>query len=272
MSSRVSVGSRDEVLPGALGTDVSATTVVCRSVPQLDAIVGALENAADGEVRLLLSEDVSASLTRHDPVALRLVSQVEAHDVRVRSNSLASVLPCLVIKPDLVCSILLDQTRNVLSIHSDFERTENPYEVYTHLWEEGDPVSFRTPGLAEIVETAADELDPAFGRDLDEVYAGGPDADTTTDPLTVEEVVLLLAGKHELPFYDVKRWAEDVGLSSRSTLSRRRSSLEAIGLLESEKIPVDVGRPRLRLLLNRDAFDELDPSRVVETARRIRGD
>ena len=60
---------------------------------------------------------------------------------------------------------------------------------------------------------------------------------------------LLAAARNEQLLYDVSRWGEEVGLASKATFSRTKTALENAGLVGTEKVPIDVGRPRLRLTL-----------------------
>ena len=65
--------------------------------------------------------------------------------------------------------------------------------------------------------------------------------------------------------YDISRWGEDVGVASKATFSRAKSRLEDAALIRTEKVPIDVGRPRLRLTLPAE-YDALDDIALVEAA------
>ena len=62
-------------------------------------------------------------------------------------------------------------------------------------------------------------------------------------------ISLLIAAKNEVLLYDISKWGEDVGIASKATFSRTKSRLEESGVITTEKVPIDVGRPRLRLQL-----------------------
>ena len=40
----------------------------------------------------------------------------------------------------------------------------------------------------------------------------------------------------------------NAGIASKATFSRAKSALEDADLIETEKVPLDIGRPRLRLM------------------------
>jgi predicted transcriptional regulator len=87
--------------------------------------------------------------------------------------------------------------------------------------------------------------------------------------LDVVEVSLLVAAKHEQLLYDISHWGEDVGVASTATFSRTKTRLEEQGLIETEKVPIDVGRPRLRLLLGDERLHEADTEELASVAREL---
>jgi hypothetical protein len=56
---------------------------------------------------------------------------------------------------------------------------------------------------------------------------------------------------------DLNKWAEEVGLASSATFSRRKQNLEESKIIYTEKVPIEVGRPKLRLRLS-DAVSEVE--------------
>ena len=84
----------------------------------------------------------------------------------------------------------------------------------------------------------------------------------------VDEVVisLLAAASNEQLLYDISTWGERVGVASRATFSRKKSTLEEHGVIETEKVPIDVGRPRLRLLFGDERLHEADTDELVGVA------
>jgi len=73
----------------------------------------------------------------------------------------------------------------------------------------------------------------------------------TVDEQAIDEVdiALLIACTHKLLLYDLSTWGEDLGVASKATFSRAKTALADAGVLATEKVPIEVGRPRLRLTL-----------------------
>jgi hypothetical protein len=111
-----------------------------------------------------------------------------------------------------------------------------------------EPFDLRTPAWATGLET----LDDRFGADVRDDFATSIETlRTELNDLEVDatQIALLIAARHELLLYDISGWGEDIGLCSKATFSRTKNELTEHNVLETEKVPIDVGRPRLRLQL-----------------------
>jgi len=82
-------------------------------------------------------------------------------------------------------------------------------------------------------------------------------------------LTLLAAAKQEIQLYEISRWGEDVGLASKATFSRAKGRLEDQGMIATEKVPLDVGRPRLRLQLGADRLRDVDASALPAAAQAM---
>jgi len=69
--------------------------------------------------------------------------------------------------------------------------------------------------------------------------------------------------------YDISRWGEDVGIASKATFSRTKTRMEESGVIATEKVPIDVGRPRLRLRLGDERLDVDDDREFARVARSM---
>ena len=72
-----------------------------------------------------------------------------------------------------------------------------------------------------------------------------------------------MAARNEVLLYDISRWGEDVGIASKATFSRTKTRLEDHDLIDTEKVPIDVGRPRLRLQLGQQRLRDADPAEFL---------
>ncbi|PSQ37416.1 hypothetical protein BRD05_00685, partial [Halobacteriales archaeon QS_9_70_65] len=78
-----------------------------------------------------------------------------------------------------------------------------------------------------------------------------------------------VAAKNEDLLYDISKWGEDIGIASKATFSRTKSRLEETGLIDTEKVPIDVGRPRLRLKLGDERLEGTDNGQLASVAQSM---
>jgi hypothetical protein len=140
-------------------------------------------------------------------------------------------------------------------------------DAYETSWEDASDYEFEIPPLSTVLET----LESHTGSDLRESFEAaidGADAlGARRDAVDVVSLSLLLGARHGVQLYDLSEWGEETGIASKATFSRTKTQLEDEGLIETESVPIDVGRPRLRLHLADDEFEDVDDADFVEAAR-----
>jgi len=89
----------------------------------------------------------------------------------------------------------------------------------------------------------AAEIGEATREDFDAVLAAMDSARGADGEVDEVTVALLVAAKNDVLLYDISKWGEDVGIASKATFSRTKTRLEDLGIIDTEKVPIDVGRP-----------------------------
>jgi hypothetical protein len=141
-------------------------------------------------------------------------------------------------------------------------------EKWNDRWNRAEEFSLRTPGRSRVEESFNGE----FGSEVETDFRAMLDAVEGTrsdENLDVVDICLLVAAKHELLLYDISNWGEEVGVASKATFSRRKNNLEESGLIKTEKVPIDVGRPRLRLLFGKDEPQDADVDALPGVAQQL---
>lgn len=69
-------------------------------------------------------------------------------------------------------------------------------------------------------------------------------------------VAIIAAAQSGALLNDIGNWAEEVHLASKATFSRRKQNLEKEGIIYTEKVQIEIGRPKQRLLLS-DHIDDV---------------
>nr|WP_084156795.1 DUF5821 family protein [Haladaptatus cibarius] len=151
----------------------------------------------------------------------------------------------------------------------DDEFVDAAYSTYTSHWEDASDFSLRTPPITRVRETLGDEISPEAEDDFNSVLSSLETARGDGDGLDEVTISLLVAAKNEALLYDISKWGEDVGIASKATFSRTKTKLEDMGLIGTEKVPIDVGRPRLRLKLANDELQTADTDQLASVAQGI---
>ncbi|MFC6989113.1 transcriptional regulator TbsP [Haloplanus sp. GCM10025708] len=142
-------------------------------------------------------------------------------------------------------------------------------ETYETAWDDADPYNLRTPPLSRVRETLAEEIGEATRDDFDAVLSSLDAVRGDGDGIDEVTLCLLVAAKNDVLLYDISKWGEDVGIASKATFSRTKTRLEDRGLVDTEKVPIDVGRPRLRLKLGDDRLRGADADELAAVATSL---
>ncbi len=145
---------------------------------------------------------------------------------------------------------------------TDSEFPAEARSAFQRHWDGAEEFPLRTPPLDRVIETAGSRLGSETRGDLVE---GLTAADEMRNPTEFDEVtaVLIVAARNGELLYDVSRWAEEVGLSSTATVSRRKTSLEERGVIETVDVRSEAhGRVRQQLALA-EAYEEIADSNGI---------
>jgi hypothetical protein len=233
------------------------------SVERLVAVLDDLDSPP--AVRLLALDDTLKTVLDDFLVASTAADLVADDTLSLRTTEGTSTGP-LVITDETVVSLVTAGQR-VAALGTDDEAfVASATEQYGERWAESSAYSLRTPPISRVRETMADEFGPAVRDDFDAVLASLETARGDGDGLDEVTISLLVAAKNEELLYDISKWGEDTGVASKATFSRTKTRLEEMGLLDTTKVPIDVGRPRLRLLLGDERLAEADASELAAVA------
>lgn len=149
----------------------------------------------------------------------------------------------------------------------DEQFVTSTHEEYANRWQESTQFTLRTPPLARVRNTMRAEIGEHAVEDFDRSLECLDTAKGNGEGLDEVTIALLVAANNRELLYDISRWGEDVQLASKATFSRTKNQLESAGLIDTEKVPIEMGRPRLRLVLGDNALVDEDIETVVERAQ-----
>ncbi|MEZ3143719.1 DUF5821 family protein [Halobaculum sp. MBLA0143] len=247
MSSQYHVDDRQSLVAEVLGDFDGPVLLVDPDVQLIEAVAEHGASGAMPTLRVLARENVLKAVRDDFLTATLLGDLVEAETVELRV--LPSGTPNTLFLTETTLSAVVSTVGGASALGSDDSAfVADAHETYSEQFESAETFDLRTPGRERILDTLADRL-------------GEPTADTVGEALEVLStredggevdgvaLSLLVVAYHEGQLYEVSRWGEDIGMASKATFSRTKTDLEDQGYVTTEKVPVDVGRPRQRLLL-----------------------
>jgi hypothetical protein len=225
---------------------------VTQTVPA-ESLVGWIEDAGVEGSRLLLSEAAAESLVDKFPLNSKLNEHLESRDLEIRTTDAEPLPMAVVSEQSHFLGVEFADLHRFVGVQ-DEEFREAFVETFESEFERSDPISLSVPPWGELLnrmeEIVGPETRAQYIRLIDTAAANDIDA---VDEVAVAIIATALGGGLQ---YDISKWGEEVNVASKASFSRRKTKLEDDGVITTEKVPVDVGRPRLRLRLG-DRVGEL---------------
>lgn len=251
----------------ALASDTDVLITSSRVSDFTDILYALEEHGSNGEVRILTDNETAKALRRRFLVASYLVDHIGEGAVSVRRQE--GHLPSFVIADGEVTTItgVDESTLTVLST-ADEEFVTGTRETVEEKYAAAADISFRTPAYTGMLDQLGQDLGSQMRDDLETVLSAA--VETRSDETSVDPVRLsiLMGAKNEVQFYELGNWGESTGVGSKAKFSREKRKLEDVGLIDTEKIPKDIGRPRQRLVLGEDAGDA-DPIQLLSLVESV---
>lgn len=246
---------RPAVASASENTDMLAVGFDSLHLDALVAVLSEIESAP--RVCVLTDGTVLRNLRQRFTAASRAAEVIESDALALRTfatDDITALERNLLITDEraLVMLVAAESAGTLTTDSNDEAFVEGLYERFRHAFEASDPFDLRTPGRKRISKTLTETFGPEVKATFSELVGEEIDGTDDTDPNErVTEPVraaVLAAASHRETLYDISNWGEEVGLASRATFSRMKRHLEEEGLIDTEKVPIDVGRPRLRLM------------------------
>lgn len=258
---------RFEDLLSELEGSVLVTTATSEDVAGL---VSALESGAADDVEVLVDESTAKAIRESFLLAARVADLLEDGTLDVGVASPETPFSTLLVGTNDVRSIVSITGGAVTELRSDADEAtvEALREEFRDLWEDADEFAVRTPAYSAMLETLDDRLGEPMRADVERVFEEAAGVRGDEDAVRPVQLSLLLGAKNEVQFYELGLWGESEGVASRAKFSREKQALEEHGLIDTEKVPTDVGRPRQRLVLGEE-LDGMDALELTSAARSV---
>jgi|AntRauMinimDraft_2_1070382.scaffolds.fasta_scaffold00072_17 hypothetical protein len=260
MSETTSERVQEELTQNIL-VDEKNSVIINPSENFVKSVIDKISDGANvGNIRMAANEDTVKSVMREFLPASKASELIESGDLTLRTSTEAINGSVIATGGDIRCIVDLNGT---LVITEGQEYTRDIESTIESIWENSSEFNIRTPSLRKIYATMRDELGDEVAEDYQNIIEGMENSRTSDDGMDEVATALLVASKHNILLYDVSKWGEDCGLASKAKFSRTKTRLEDNGYIDTEKVPIDVGRPRLRLKLAPNVFEEDYDSQVI---------
>jgi hypothetical protein len=255
-----------EIYRAVLADAADGAFVVVPPAASVERLVAVLDDLdSPPAVQLLAFDDTLKAVLDDFLVASTAADLVADGTLSLRTTEDAETGPLVVTESAVVSLVTAGQQVAALGT-DDEEFVESATERYDERWEASAEYGLRTPPMSRVRETMAEAFGPGMREDFDAVLASLETARGDGNGLDEVTISLLVAAKNEELLYDISKWGEDTGVASKATFSRTKTRLEEMGLLDTTKVPIDVGRPRLRLLLGDERLAEADAGELAAVA------
>lgn len=253
-----------EVLSEGVADGDREVFVVNPSREVIRQLVDVLQKTSAQQVRLFAAEESLKDLMDDFLVASAISDLVESETLAVRT---LETVPNsgLLVSEESVAALVEGPERAAGLATTDDRFVTELYDNYAKQWEDAPTFTIRTPPLSTVMETLESDIGADSAADFKAVLDSLETARGNGNGLDEVTVSLLVAARNEQLLYDISKWGEDIGLASKATFSRTKTRLEDAGVIDTEKVPIDVGRPRLRLLLG----DKLKSTPPAELAAAV---
>ena len=256
-----------DVLEEALSSASGDLYVVDPARDTLEELVSVMSGAETPSVKLLTTDRVLKDVMDDFIVASRAADLVDEGRIELRSYEGGE--NTLVVTDEAVLAVVRagDHVAGLGTSDADFVASAK--DRYDEVWDGAEPFVLRTPAISRVRESLQTDLGETTASDFEAVLGSLETARGDGDGLDEVTISLLVAAKNNELLYDISKWGEDVGIASKATFSRTKTRLEELGLLDTEKVPIDVGRPRLRLMLGDDRLRNADAAELSSVAQSV---
>lgn len=258
----------DVLSDGITGADGDVIVVnpsreaISRLVDVLDGLSGTTT------VRLFAAEEPLKDLMNDFLIASAVADLSDSGVLSVRT---LETVPnsALVLSDESVVSLVQSDGQAAGLATTEDAFVEETYEHYDERWADAPAFPLRTPPRSQVMETLESDIGPESAADFEAMLDSLDTARGDGDGLDEVTISLLVAARNGELLYDISKWGEDVGVASKATFSRTKTRLEDNGLIDTEKVPIDVGRPRLRLLLGDQRLVDADTAELASVAQEM---
>jgi hypothetical protein len=251
-------------------SELSGSVLVTTSTSEdVAGLVASLESGTAGDVRVLVDEAAAKAVRDSFLLSSRIVDLIDDDVLAVRVDDPDPRFSMLLVGEDEIRSLASIGGDAVTELRGDDDASvERLREAFEDRWADAEPFSVRTPAYSRMLASLDERLGGSMRADVEQVFEEATGVRGEAGTIQPVRLSLLMGAKNEVQFYELGLWGESEGVASRAKFSREKQTLEEQGLIDTEKVPTDVGRPRQRLVLT-ERLEGMDPLELLSTVRSV---
>jgi hypothetical protein len=231
------------------------------SVPDTDDIESFIhmfeEHEIEGNGEVIISPPLTNRLMDNTQASFPTDSYIEqlANDTDIEFRVYTEEkLPALLITPtEAYYRLSFGHIEEIVRVSGERFRSALESE-FRSLFRQSSELEVDIPAWEELIDRLAQSTNDEMAEEFKEIV------ETLSDEGPIDEVLaaIIAGARTEVLLYEISKWGEDAGISSKATFSRRKTNLEEKDIITTESAPVEIGRPRERLLIQDEEADIRD--------------
>lgn len=250
-TSHVVGGTQSQVgLPELVSMDGPTKLVLT----DFEAAISLLEQdqiGVKGDLEIIITREIATQLSDRFPINSYFQKLQDRDNIEIRQEPPAgSEISVIYLTGDRVYYPVTFGSVEICLELASSEIYQPMVKEFDTQFSEADELDLAVPPWKELLEGLAEATSEETAKEFEVlVEAATPE---NLDSLDEVSLALIAAARTGALQYDISKWGEDMNIASKATFSRRKSSLVDDGIVTTEPVQVEIGRPRERLLLAED--------------------
>lgn len=230
-----------EHIPPVDGLKITASD----SFPLIELIEWLEESDCSG-TELVLPQSMVRQVKQTFPLNSRLASLIQQKNLQIYSSS-TTPLPTIILTDTIFHHLLRVGSVGVFVDGSESKTITTLKTEFDHIVDQSTPIELDILDIGTLLDRLEKTVDTETRREFERLLRAAQLENLGA--LDEISVALIAAAQSGALLNDLGKWAEDVGFASKATFSRRKKKLEEQGVIYTEKVPIEIGRPKQRLKL-----------------------
>jgi hypothetical protein len=243
--------------------EITASNV---SSPAVEALIEHYDDTEHPPLTILATERSFSQFTNTFPLNAEFKAKIKRTDIKLQeipSNDSSPHSPAIKTGDSIILPIHDGENLQFI-FQSDSDTPDWLPATIEQTKAEANDFDFRAPDYQEVIAHFEAEVSEEFTEFLDETFSHIKQDNSNSNPVRLATIAVLLAGAaKEKLHYNIGTASEHSSLASKASISRRKTKLEHRGVISTEKVHQEVGRPRQRLVWDTETISPT-PESIAE--------